>query len=147
MENNAEERQIKSLKRIIKNLDKEIGNLTIEKNTLINVINILNAKLTNLLAEIEEEKKLSKEFLIFEFDKFFELSKTKMQKINEEKDILLNHRKLGLPCVNDAKTTDLLACFLPICRPIESQPIIPMYSFANFTLSCFYEFFFPVLVF
>ena len=74
MENNAEERQIKSLKRIIKNLDKEIGNLTIEKNTLINVINILNAKLTNLLAEIEEEKKLSKEFLIFEFDKFFELS-------------------------------------------------------------------------
>ena len=71
MENNAEERQIKSLKRIIKNLDKEIGNLTIEKNTLINVINILNAKLTNLLAEIEEEKKLSKEFLIFEFDKFF----------------------------------------------------------------------------
>ena len=100
MENNAEERQIKSLKRIIKNLDKEIGNLTIEKNTLINVINILNAKLTNLLAEIEEEKKLSKEFLIFEFDKFFELSKTKMQKINEEKE--LNISKLNL-LIDDLK--------------------------------------------
>ncbi|WHA05520.1 hypothetical protein N3Z17_03165 [Candidatus Bandiella numerosa] len=94
MENNAEERQIKSLKRIIKNLDKEIGNLTIEKNTLINVINILNAKLTNLLAEIEEEKKLSKEFLIFEFDKFFELSKTKMQKINEEKELNISQLNL-----------------------------------------------------
>ena len=94
MENNAEERQIKSLKRIIKNLDKEICNLTIEKNTLINVINILNAKLTNLLAEIEEEKKLSKEFLIFEFDKFFELSKTKMQKINEEKELNISQLNL-----------------------------------------------------
>ncbi|MBY0580125.1 MAG: hypothetical protein K2P53_00360 [Rickettsiales bacterium] len=94
MENNAEERQIKSLKRIIKNLDKEIGNLTIEKNTLINVINILNAKLTNLLAEIEEEKKLSKEFLIFGFDKFFELSKTKMQKINEEKELNISQLNL-----------------------------------------------------
>jgi|APCry1669189034_1035192.scaffolds.fasta_scaffold41244_2 hypothetical protein len=94
MESNAEERQIKSLKRIIKNLDKEIGNLTIEKNTLINVINILNAKLTNLLAEIEEEKKLSKEFLIFGFDKFFELSKTKMQKINEEKELNISQLNL-----------------------------------------------------
>ena len=94
MENNAEERQIKSLKRIIKNLDKEIGNLTIEKNTLINVINILNAKLKNLLAEIEEEKKLSKEFLIFGFDKFFELSKTKMQKINEEKELNISQLNL-----------------------------------------------------
>ncbi len=94
MENNAEERQIKSLKRIIKNLDKEIGNLIIEKNTLINVINILNAKLTNLLVEIEEEKKLSKEFLIFGFDKFFELSKTKMQKINEEKELNISQLNL-----------------------------------------------------
>jgi len=94
MESNAEERQIKSLKRIIKNLDKEIGNLTIEKNTLINVINILNAKLINLLAEIEEEKKLSKEFLIFGFDKFFELSKTKMQKINEEKELNISQLNL-----------------------------------------------------
>jgi hypothetical protein len=94
MENNAEERQIKLLKRIIKNLDKEIGNLIIEKNTLINVINILNAKLTNLLVEIEEEKKLSKEFLIFGFDKFFELSKTKMQKINEEKELNISQLNL-----------------------------------------------------
>ena len=94
MENNAEERQIKSLKKIIKNLDKEIGNLTIEKNTLINIISSLNAKLTNLLAEIEEEKKLSKEFLIFEFDKFFELSKTKMQKINEEKELNISQLNL-----------------------------------------------------
>ena len=94
MENNAEERQIKSLKKIIKNLDKEIGNLTIEKNTLINIISSLNAKLTNLLAEIEEEKKLSKEFLIFGFDKFFELSKTKMQKINEEKELNISQLNL-----------------------------------------------------
>jgi flagellar biosynthesis chaperone FliJ len=94
MENNAEEKQIKSLKRIIKNLDKEISNLTIEKNTLINVINILSAKLTNLLAEIEKEKKLSKEFLTFEFDKFFELSKAKMQKINEEKELNISQLNL-----------------------------------------------------
>ena len=86
MENDAEYRQVKSLKRIIKNLDKEIANLILEKNTLINTIDILNTKLQNLLTEIEKEKTLSKEFLIFEFDKFFELSKIKMQKITEENE-------------------------------------------------------------
>ncbi len=100
MENNAEYRQVKSLKRIIKNLDKEITSLILEKNTLISAIDILNTKLQNLLTEIEQEKTLSKEFLIFEFDKFFELSKMKMQKITEENelnksqlDILTNNLK------------------------------------------------------
>jgi len=100
MENNAEYRQVKSLKRIIKNLDKEITSLILEKNTLISAIDILNTKLQNLLTEIEQEKTLSKEFLIFEFDKFFELSKMKMQKITEENelnksqlDILINNLK------------------------------------------------------
>ena len=87
MENNAEYRQVKSLKRIIKNLDKEITSLILEKNTLISAIDILNTKLQNLLIEIEQEKTLSKEFLIFEFDKFFELSKIKMQKITEENEL------------------------------------------------------------
>ena len=86
MEYSAEHRQVKSLKRIIKNLDKEITSLILEKNTLITAIDILNAKLKNLLTEIEQEKSLSKEFLIFEFDKFFELSKIKMQKITEENE-------------------------------------------------------------
>ena len=94
MENNAEYRQVKSLKRIIKNLDKEITSLILEKNTLIDVIDILNTKLQNLLTEIEKEKILSKEFLIFEFDKFFELSKIKMQKITEENE--LNKSQLDL---------------------------------------------------
>ena len=83
----AEYRQVKSLKIIIKNLDKEITSLILEKNTLINAIDILNTKLQNLLTEIEQEKILSKEFLIFEFDKFFELSKIKMQKITEENEL------------------------------------------------------------
>ena len=87
MENNAEYRQVKSLKRIIKNLDKEITSLILEKNTLISAIDILNTKLQNLLIEIEQEKTLSKEFLIFEFDKFFELSKIKIQKITEENEL------------------------------------------------------------
>jgi len=42
MENDAKYRQVKSLKIIIKNLDKEIANLILEKNTLINTIDILN---------------------------------------------------------------------------------------------------------
>jgi hypothetical protein len=87
MEHSAEYRQVKSLKIIIKNLDKEITSLILEKNTLINAIDILNTKLQNLLTEIEQEKILSKEFLIFEFDKFFELSKIKMQKITEENEL------------------------------------------------------------
>ena len=87
MENSVEYRQVKSLKRIIKNLDKEITNLILEKNTLISAIDILNTKLQNLLIEIEQEKTLSKEFLIFEFDKFFELSKIKIQKITEENEL------------------------------------------------------------
>ena len=87
MEHSAEYRQVKSLKIINKNLDKEITSLILEKNTLINAIDILNTKLQNLLTEIEQEKILSKEFLIFEFDKFFELSKIKMQKITEENEL------------------------------------------------------------
>ena len=87
MENSVEYRQVKSLKRIIKNLDKEITNLILEKKTLISAIDILNTKLQNLLIEIEQEKTLSKEFLIFEFDKFFELSKIKIQKITEENEL------------------------------------------------------------
>ncbi|MFK7760841.1 MAG: hypothetical protein AB8B46_01780 [Candidatus Midichloriaceae bacterium] len=87
MENSVEYRQVKSLKRIIKNLDKEITSLILEKNTLISAIDILNTKLQNLLIEIEQEKTLSKEFLIFEFDKFFELSKIKIQKITEENEL------------------------------------------------------------
>lgn len=87
MENSVEYRQVKSLKRIIKNLDKEITNLILEKNTLISAIDILNTKLQSLLIEIEQEKTLSKEFLIFEFDKFFELSKIKIQKITEENEL------------------------------------------------------------
>ena len=47
MEYSAEHRQVKSLKRIIKNLDKEITSLILEKNTLITAIDILNAKLKN----------------------------------------------------------------------------------------------------
>lgn len=100
MENNAEYRQIKSLKRIIKNLDKEITSLILEKNTLISAIDILNTKLQNLLIEIEQEKTLSKEFLIFEFDKFFELSKIKIQKITEENE--LNKSQLD-SLINDLK--------------------------------------------
>ena len=100
MENNAVYRQVKSLKRIIKNLDKEITSLILEKNTLIDVIDILNTKLQNLLTEIEKEKILSKEFLIFEFDKFFELSKIKIQKITEENE--LNKSQLD-SLINDLK--------------------------------------------
>ena len=100
MENNAEYRQVKSLKRIIKNLDKEITSLILEKNTLISAIDILNTKLQNLLIEIEQEKTLSKEFLIFEFDKFFELSKIKIQKITEENE--LNKSQLD-SLINDLK--------------------------------------------
>jgi len=94
MENSATYRQVKSLERIIKNLDKEITSLILEKNTLINAIDILNTKLQNLLTEIEKEKILSKKFLIFEFDKFFELSKIKIQKITEENE--LNKSQLDL---------------------------------------------------
>ena len=94
MENSATYRQVKSLERIIKNLDKEITSLILEKNTLINAIDILNTKLQNLLTEIEKEKILSKKFLIFEFDKFFELPKIKIQKITEENE--LNKSQLDL---------------------------------------------------
>ena len=109
MENNAEYRQVKSLKRIIKNLDKEITSLILEKNTLISAIDILNTKLQNLLTEIEQEKTLSKEFLIFEFDKFFELSKMKMQKITEENELNKSQLDILINNLNEQKNLDELA--------------------------------------
>lgn len=109
MENSVEYRQVKSLKRIIKNLDKEITSLILEKNTLISAIDILNTKLQNLLTEIEQEKTLSKEFLIFEFDKFFELSKMKMQKITEENELNKSQLDILINNLNEQKNLDELA--------------------------------------
>ena len=94
MEINAEYKYFHSLKRIMKNLDNEISNLIIEKNNLVKVIDTLNIKLKNLTKEIEDEKILSKQILNFEFEKFFELSKQKMNKIIDEKE--LNKTKLEL---------------------------------------------------
>ena len=101
IEINTEYKQINSLKRIVKNLNNEISNLIIEKNNTIKIIDTLNIKLKNLIKEIEEEKTLSKQILNFEFGKFFELSKQKMNKIIDEKD--LNKSKLEL-LIEDLKT-------------------------------------------
>ena len=94
MEINTEYKQFHSLKRIMKNLDNEISNLIIEKSNLIKIIDKLNIKLKNLTKEVEDEKILSKQILNFEFEKFFELSKQKINKIINEKE--LNKTKLEL---------------------------------------------------
>lgn len=94
MEINTEYKQINSLKRIVKNLNNEISNLIIEKNNTVKIIDTLSIKLKNLTKEIENEKILSKQILNFEFGKFFELSKQKMNKIIDEKE--LSNSKLEL---------------------------------------------------
>ena len=79
-----EEGQVKSLKRIAKNLDKEVNSLVINRNCVNQIIEDLKKSLENLLAEIKKEKELSRQTLSFEFEKFFEECEKRTQKIKDE---------------------------------------------------------------
>ncbi len=79
-----EEGQVKSLKRIAKNLDKGVNSLVINRNCVNQIIEDLKKSLENLLSEIKKEKELSRQTLSFEFEKFFEECEKRIQKIKDE---------------------------------------------------------------
>ena len=81
---NIEEKQVKFLKRIIRNLNHDVNILIINRSRVNRIIEDLKKSLASLLAEIEKERELSRQIPSFEFEKFFKECKKRMQKIEDE---------------------------------------------------------------
>ena len=79
-----EEKQVKFLKRIIRNLNHDVNILVINRSRVNRIIESLKKSLTSLLVEIEKERELSRQIPSFEFEKFFKESKKRTQKIEDE---------------------------------------------------------------
>ncbi|MFQ3306935.1 MAG: chromosome segregation ATPase [Candidatus Midichloriaceae bacterium] len=76
--------QERALSILIKNVKQEIDNVLLKKKNLENSIMKLQNSLDILLDEIENEQARSGQFIYFEFDKFFEVSKKRVSLLKEE---------------------------------------------------------------